>query len=100
MWWLFQGTPVDTVGSKGVQTSEGDDLCSQHLPKPSLFIDSRTTGGRKLSLAKKLEVPSCPLCSQVVHVSTSQGGVGLEVLWALPQKCTCRSEGHEPYTCL
>lgn len=34
---LFQGTPVDTVGSEEVQTSECDDLCSA-APKPSCSL--------------------------------------------------------------
>lgn len=31
------GTPVDTVGSEEVQTSEADTLCLQHLPQ-ALFV--------------------------------------------------------------
>lgn len=63
---------------------------SAHSTSPSpLFTDSKTTGGRKPSLDKTLEMPSWPLCSQVFDVSTSRGW---GVLWALPQKCTCTSE--------
>lgn len=73
---LFQGTPVDTVGSEEVQTSECDDLCSQQLPKPSLFIDSKPTGGGKPSLVRKREVPRWLLCSLAVPLSTSGEAVG------------------------
>lgn len=34
---VVPGTPVDTVGSKEVQTSVADTLCSQHLPQ-ALFV--------------------------------------------------------------
>ena len=97
---LSQGTPVDTVGSEEVQTSEYDDLCSQQLPKPSLFIDSKPTGGRKLSLARKRKVPRWLLCSLAVPVSTSGEAVGSGVPLALPKKCISRSAGAERYTCL
>lgn len=37
IWWLCQGTPVDTVGFRELQTSEGDALRSEHLPQ-ALFV--------------------------------------------------------------
>lgn len=43
-------------------------------PKPSLFIDSKTTGARKPLLDKIVEVPSWLLRSEVLDMSTSWEG--------------------------
>jgi hypothetical protein len=66
---LCQGTSVDIVGSKEIQTFEGDALRSQS----SLFIHLTTIGGRKPLLVKILEVPSS-LSNQVCGVTTSWEG--------------------------
>lgn len=64
IWLLCQGTPVDTVGSKEVQTSDGDTLCSQHLPQ-ALFVHWFRNNRRQGALLDRIpEVPSWPLCSQ------------------------------------
>lgn len=54
-------------------------------PKPSLFIDSKTTGGRKPLLDEILKMPSWPLCSQGLDVSTSWEGVGSGVFSPSPE---------------
>lgn len=61
-------------------------------PKPSLFIDSKTTGGRKPLLDKILKMPSWPLCSQVVDVPTSWEGVGSSALSPSPEHMQIRGD--------
>lgn len=54
IWWLCQGTPVDTVGSGNSRHQRVMPSAQSTSPKPSLFIDSKTTGGRKPLLDKVL----------------------------------------------